>query len=350
MPALPALPLRLSLASALLGLHLGALAAPAAPVPVVTFDTTPRAGQHQRQLIEVDAVMKMRAEPGADLSEEQRARISRRSEEMSRMGPMKMTLRMQQTLQVGQPDVDGWLPLTVATSNRSGQMELGGKTTQLPNTQRANASFTARFNPQDFGFELQTAEGSPEVVEVMRKQGSAMVTEALQLYKVLSQRPMKVGDSVELPLNLAMPIALPGANSQLQSTVRYTLVRVTRGVAHFDLGMDMDIAMDAPMPARAAAAAAAAAASDAPAPAETVAPAAAPQTLRMKLHGSGKGTSALRLSDRLPLSSDLTMDMQMSADMPDGNRMNLDMTMAMKARGESLVKAAAAKPATKAKP
>ncbi|PTT87703.1 hypothetical protein DBR42_11160 [Pelomonas sp. HMWF004] len=329
----------MTLACALLGLNVGVHAAPVAPAAVVTFDTTPRAGQHQRQLLDIQAVMKMRAEPGADASEAQRAKIAQGNDTMVRMGPMKMTMRMQQTLQVGQPDADGWLPLTIGNTSQGGQMEVGGKTTPLPTPKQGNLAFTARFNPKDFAFELKGTEGSPEATELMRKQGSALMTEALQLYKALSQRPMKVGDSVELPLNMAMPMALPGGNSQLQSKVRYTLARVERGVAHFDLNMDMDITTEAPMPARPASAASAA-------PEEAAsAPAAAPLVMRMKMQGRATGNSSMRLADRLPLANTLTMDMQMTADMPDNGRMLMDMTLVMKAKGESL-----AKPAAKAKP
>lgn len=333
---MPVSPLRLTLACALLGLSVGVHAAPAAPAAVVTFDTTPRAGQHQRQLLDIQAVMKMRVEPGADASEEQRAKIAQGNESMARMGPVKMTMRMQQTLQVGQPDADGWLPVTVGNTSQGGQIEAGGKTMPLPAPRQGNLTFTARFNPKDFAFELQGSDGSPEAAELMRKQGTALMTEALQLYKALSQHPMKVGDSVELPLNMAMPMALPGGNSQLQSKVRYTLARVVRGVAHFDLNMAMDIAMDAPLPAKPASAAPDEAAS---------APAAAPLVMRMKMQGRATGSSALRLADRLPLASSLAMDMQMTADMPDNGQTLMDMSLAMKSRGESL-----AKPAAKARP
>ncbi|MFX8098507.1 hypothetical protein ABTK82_19355, partial [Acinetobacter baumannii] len=89
----------------------GAQAAPAA----ITFDTTPRAGQHQRQNIDLQATLRMRAEPGPDASDEERAKIAPAAERMAQMGPMQMSMKMAHTLKVGQPDADGWLPLTVGT-------------------------------------------------------------------------------------------------------------------------------------------------------------------------------------------------------------------------------------------
>lgn len=337
-PSVTASPLRLALAGALLGLQLVAHAAPTAPV--VTFDTTPRAGQHQRQRIDVQAVMKMRLEAGPEASDEQRAKIGQAAERMAQMGPLKMSMQMQQTLKVGQPDADGWLPLSVAASHLSGQIEAGGKVTPMP-ARNGDLGITARFNPRDFAFEVQDAQGAPEMAEMMRTRGGAMVSEALQLFKALSQRPMKVGDSVEVPFNMALPVPLPGGAGNMQSKVRYTLVRVERGVAHFDLGLDMTMDVNTPAPPPASAASAA----SAPEGDAASAPAAAPRMMNMQLSGKGKGSSSLRLADRLPLASKLGMDMQMTLQMPDNGRMAMDMTMVTTSKGESL-----AKPAAKKKP
>ena len=40
----------------------------------------------------------------------------------------------------------------------------------------------------------------------MVTQGTAMISESLQLYKALSQRPLKVGESVEVPMTMALPM------------------------------------------------------------------------------------------------------------------------------------------------
>lgn len=318
--------LRLPLLGALLGLHLAAPAAPAA----VSFDTTPRAGQHQRQTIDMQMLMTMRAEAGPEASEEQRAKIAQAAAQMAQTGPVKVSTRMQQTMKVGAADDAGWLPLTVSVAHEGGTVEVGGKTTPLPKTPAANTSFTARFNPKDFGFELGRFDaGSPEVNALMATQGQAMIGEALQLYKALAQRPLKVGESVELPMTMALPMPLPGGAGAMQGRLRYTLARVAKGVAHFDLDMDLKLDISAPLPAQAASAASAAdtAAADAP-----------PQMLQMTATGSGKGTSSLRLSDRLPLAHRLAMRMQMTMNGPDNGRMAFDMDMRMQSKGESLAR------------
>lgn len=329
-------PLRLTLVGALLGLHLGAQAAPAAPA-TVSFDTTPRAGQDQRQQIDMKAVMKTRIEAGPAATDEQRAQIAQAAERVAQMGPVKMAMQMQQTMKVGQPDAQGWLPLTVATGSNGGQVEVGGKTMPLPNNKSQNVGFTARFNPQDFGFEIQSVEGTPELNDFIRNQGNAMVGEALQLFKALSQRPLKVGDSVEVPLTMALPVPLPGGAGAMQSKLRYTLARVEHGVAYFDLGMELTMDITTPLPAPAAA--------SAPEGEAASAPAAAPRTVNVVVSGSGKGSSSLRLADRLPLTNQLSMAMKMTMNMPDNGLMFMDMDMDMKSKGESLSKPAA--PATK---
>ncbi|CAM4188569.1 hypothetical protein [Roseateles saccharophilus] len=338
-------PLRLSLTSALLGLALGAQAAPAAPA-AVTFDTTPRAGQHQRQHIDMQATIKMRAEAGPDATDEQRAKIAQGAERLAQMGPMQMSMQMQQTLQVGQPDADGWLPLTVGVGMRTGQMKVGGKLVPLPQQQNRELGFVARFNPRDFNFEMQKVEGAPELTELLRAQGNTMVNEALQLSKALSQRPLKVGDSVDVPLTLTLPVPLPGGAGSMGGQVHYTLTRLERGVAYFDLAMDLKADISAPVPTPVAPAAAASAASGPEAASSAPATADAPKTMHVVVSGSGKGHSSLRLADRLPLSNQLAMDMQMTMNIPDNGLMHMDMAMVMSAKGESLARpAAAAKPA-----
>ena len=346
------LSLRPVLAAALLGLNLGAIAAPAAPT-AVSFDTAPRAGQHQRQQIDIQATMKMRTEATPDATDEQRGKIAQASEQMAKMGPVKMAMQMQQTLKVDQPDADGWLPMTVSTGTKNAQMEVGGKIVSLLQPKATDLAFAARFNPRDFAFELQKVDGAPELNEALRAQGTTAVSEALQLFKALSQRPLKVGESVDVPLTMALPVPLPGGAGAMQGQLRYTLARVDRGVAYFDLGMDLKLDINAavPVPAAAASAAsapqgeAASAAEAAAVAAAASAPAAgaAPKSIHVVVNGSGKGSSALRLADRLPLSNQLAMDMQMSVNTPDNALMLIDMNMVMQSKGESLAKPAAAK-------
>lgn len=331
-------PLRLPLLGALLGFHLVVAAAPAAPA-AVSFDTTPRAGQHQRQTIDMQMLMTMRAEAAPEASEEQRAKIAQAAAQMAQAGPVKVSTRMRQTMKVGAADDAGWLPMTVSVAHQGGSVEVGGKATPLPQAQAADVSFSARFNPKDFGFELGRFDaGSPEVNALMATQGQAMIGEALQLYKALAQRPLKVGESVELPMTMALPMPLPGGAGAMQGRLRYTLARVAKGVAHFDLDMDLKMDISAPLPQPAQAASAASAA-------DTDAADTPPQMLRMVATGSGKGTSSLRLSDRLPLANRLAMRMQMAMNGPDNGRMAFDMDMVMQSKGESL-----ARPVSRKKP
>ncbi|MFG6431976.1 hypothetical protein [Roseateles sp. LYH14W] len=335
-------PLRLTLLGTLLGFNIAAQAAPAPAA--ISFDTTPRAGQHQRQLIDLKAVMKMRVEAAPEATDEQRAKIAQAAQRMSQMGPMKFSTQMEQTMKVEQADAEGWLPLTVSIASKGGSMEMGGKAIPMPDTQAMNASYSARFNPKDFSFDFQQVQSSsPQLAEAMKAQGSAMINESLQLFKALSQRPLKVGDSVDVPVTMALPVPLPGGAGAMQGNVRYTLARVDRGVAHFDLNMDLKMDISAPLPS-APASAASAASDSAGAAAEPA------KTLQMQIGGSGKGTASLRLADRLPLASRLAMDMKMTMNGPDNGRMLMDMDMVVVSKGESLAKPAAAKTPAKKKP
>ncbi|MGM9484200.1 hypothetical protein ACS5PN_23605 [Roseateles sp. NT4] len=328
-----ALPLRPLFAGALLALNLGAIAAPTS----IVFDTTPRAGQHQRQLMDMQAVMKMRVEPGEAATEEERAKIAQAAERMSQMGPMKMSMQMQQTLKVGQADADGWLPMTVATVGQGVKLEVGGKAVPVP-APKTDVGFVARFNPRDFAFEIREVQGSPELSEMMRQQGNTTVAQALQLFKTLKERPLKVGDSVDVPLKMNLPVPMPGAAGGMDGVVHYTLARLERGVAYFDLAMDLKLDINTPIPTPPGAA-------SAPQGEAASATATPPKMLHMVINGGGKGHSALRLADRLALNSKLDMDMQMTVDMPDNGRMLMDMSMVMQSKGESLAKPVAAKKA-----
>lgn len=328
--------LRLPLLGALLALQLASQAAPSTPAEVV-FDTTPRAGQQQRQALDMRATMKMRAEAGPDATDEQRAKVAQAAERMAQGGDIKMHMQMLHTTRVGQPDAQGWLPLTFVSGNKETTVEVGGKVVPLPNTQAGDLTLTARFNPKDFSFELQKVEGGrPELSQMMTAQGQALISDAFKLHKVLSQRSLKIGDSVDVPLNLALPMPLPGGAGALQGLVHYTLVRVDRGVAHFDLTMTLNANIETPMPTPAATAASGASAPAEPAASAAGSPPAAPRVLRMAMTGSGKGTSSLRLTDRLPLNTRLGMDMKMTVDGPDNMRMLFDMNMDMTSKGEAL--------------
>lgn len=324
--------LRPTLLGALLGLQALAHAAPAAPAEV-RFDTTPRAGMHQRQTIDMRARMTMRMEATADATEEQRAKVAQAAQRMGEAGEIKMLMQMQQTTAVGQPDAEGWLPLNMTMGHRKMTVEVGGKAMPVPADRQADLRVKARFEPKDFRFEVQEVEGGPPGVgAMMTSQGASMLNDAFKLHKALAAQSMKIGESVEVPLTMALPMPLPGGAGGLQGQVKYTLKRVERGVAYFDLGMTMNIKIDTPLPASAAAAASAASAPEAAASA----PEAAPRVLHMVMNGSGKGTSALRLADQLPVDTQLVMDLQMTVDGPDNSRMQMDMVMDTRSKGESL--------------
>ncbi len=321
--------IRAPLLGTLFGLHLLSQAASPAPVEV-RFDTTPRAGQQQRQLIDMRSTMTMRVEPGPDATEEQRAKVAQVAERIAAQGgPVKMAMQMSHTTRVDQPDADGWLPMTYVSADRKTTVEVGGKPVPMPQDANGDLTINARFNPRDFAFEVKNvAGGAPGMQALMTTQGQAMLADAFKLHKALAQRSLKVGESVDVPMSLSLPVPLPGGAGAMQGQVRYTLARVERGVAYFDLSMTLNANIETPMPA----APAASAASGASAPEAS----AAPRTLRVVMNGQATGTSSLRLTDRLPLASQMVMTMKATFDGPDNARMLMDMDMTMQSKGEAL--------------
>lgn len=319
---------RLLMSVALLGAPLSApLNAVAAP-PAVRFDTAPRAGQHQRLNVSIQSTMRMNVEAGPEASEAQHARIAQQAQQMSQMGAIAMDMSLQQTLQVDRPDAQGWLPLNVLIDQQRMTMRVGEQALPQPPAPRPDLRVQGRFNPRDFGFELQKIEGGPALDAALQAQAGKLVNDLFQLQKALNHRPIRPGETLELPLDLPLPVPVPGASGAMQGQVRYTLRQVSQGIAVFDTAMQMQIDMDLPGPP---APAASAASEPASAP-----QAEAPQRARLQISGGGSGVSRLRLTDNLMQSSEMKLDMQMRMNQPGGALMRTDLQMTMTSRGETL--------------
>ncbi len=125
-----------------------------------------------------------------------------------------------------------------------------------------------------------------------------------------------------MPLVAALPMPGPGPNGgQLKGQLRYTLTRLDKGIAYFDVGMTLDMNAAVTPPAGASA------------------PAAGP--VNMTAQGGGQGKFSMRLADRLALTSDMSMQTKMTINVPNGDVVRMDMDMTMKGRGESLKPVAA---------
>jgi len=305
--------LRPRLAGALFGLLAGAAFAVPPVTEVALLDMTPRPNQQQRQTVDMQAVMNVRIEPRADASDAERAR----AEQARSMMPMTMKSRMEQTLQTGAQRKDGWIPLSLNQRMLDFTLTAGnGATLPVPPANMANLKFSARFNPKDFAFDIEEVQGDAE--EQFRTLSATTLTKFLAIAKALHEHKIKVGESFELPMDMPLQMPVPSASGgQMKGMLRYTLNRVDKGIAYFDVATDLDINASMVPPAGAA--------SSVPT-----------GPMDMQAKGGGKGQFTLRLADRLALSSDMGMQMHMTVNSPNGDVMFMDMDMQMKGRGESL--------------
>lgn len=323
-----------------------AAAAPALTAPV-HFDTMPRAGQQQRQQMKVQASIQMRMEASPQASDEQRARAAQVAQQIAATNPMKMDMGMQQTIKVGQPDTQGWLPMSFDLDVQRMNMDMGGTAIPLPKEKRPILNFDARFNPKNFALEIVGVNGQSEVSQALRARGTSLMDEQLNLFRALALKPLRPGESVEVPLSMSLPLPVPGVGD-FQGKAIYTLRAVKQGVAHFDVTTDMAINADMAVPPPGASPASAASsapetsgaqadpAASAPAAMTAASAPAAMPNLHMHMEGRGAGTTRLRLADRLVTASQMNMDIQMTMGQPEASTMRMDVKMTMESKGESL--------------
>lgn len=310
---------RSRLAGALLGLLTGAVLAakPTAELPLM--DMTPRPHQHQRQTMDMQALMTVRIEPRADATDEERARAQQAQAAM----PMTMKMRLQQTMRTGGLGADGWMPLTLDHRTMDLSMTTAtGVPVPIPTAKTGSMTITARLQPQDLRFELDTVQGQQPLDDSLKPMMNTLMNQLLGMTKAMRGKNLVVGESFDMPLDAALPMPGPGPNGgQLKGQIRYTLTRLDKGVAYFDAVMTLD--MNASVASSAGASA----------------PAALP--VNMTAQGGGQGKFSMRLADRLALTSDMTLQTQMTINAPNGDVVRMDMDMTMTGRGESLKPVAA---------
>lgn len=300
----------------------------------ITLNLMPLPATQQQHDFRIKAVTDMKFKVREGASDEETQQIN------ARMGaikmPMTMTLQMRQHMQTGKADAQGHIPLKATIEYGTMEMRTGDGDLMpgMPAKRMPSMQFNADIVDGRYENIRLSGEGAaklpPEMMEGMfRKTFDALAK--------MNGTPLRVGESVEMPLEMNVPLpSLPGGSNAGKMSARYTLTKVEAGVAYFDIGATLDFKLDMPMPAAAASAASAASAPPAPA------------SLQMVMTGGGTGHLQLRLADRLQQRTDLDLRIDMRMPMPDGHSMLMNLQMAMTGEGKALP-AGKAKPAT-AKP
>jgi hypothetical protein len=318
--------MRTTLLAALLSLHLAALATaqPALAAPAaaaeVELQVMPTAGQHQRQTLDMRMSLTLQVTPREDATDDEKARITASAD--ARKMPMTMSSRTVQEVRTGEPDAQGWLPVTMRTQQSAMQMRnAAGELIPMPPSPMADMGLTARYLPAEKRFDVLQLQGK-EVDAPMKRMGESLINSLMSSMKPIDGQRFRIGERREFPIEVPMqlPAQLP-LNGKMQATAGYTLTRLAQGVAHFDIDMKLALQIAGEVPAT-------------PASGATAARPGGP--MEVDAGGSGNGTLALRLADRTPLKSTMEMKQSMRFLMPDGNRMNMTMDMTMTSVGENL--------------
>ncbi|MDM4767480.1 hypothetical protein [Pelomonas sp. SE-A7] len=302
----------------LLATGLPALAATAAPAAekAIEFHVLPLPNSQQQLDQQMRIEMRMKITPKADATDAEREKIATTMAAMP--SPMVMSTRSSQRITTSTADKQGRIKVSSEIQMGATEIQAGekGEIRRMP-AQVGKMGFSAVLNNGRY----EQIQFGPEMSKALPpEQAEALFSKLFNAMGQLEGAKLKVGEFIDVPFPLDLPIPGAPANAMNGKVFgRYTLTKVDKGVAEFDVQMQVNMQFEAP-------AAAASAAS-------------APVMPGFTSQGSGGGKFKLRLADRLQLSSAMDLDMQMQVRMPDGNLMDMSMKMDMQVQGRSLAKA-----------
>lgn len=300
-----------------------AVAAPAAMAQEsITLNMVPLPSSRQQFDMTMDMKMTMALPPLADdASEQQRTNRARMQAAM----PFTMRSEILQTTSTSAKAKDGAYTLDADVTTLKSEMRDGtGRAQPIPQTGPIRVS--ARLKDDQFESIDVRLPNAAQGMVLSKEMQDQLFNQSFDWMRRFNGKSLKVGETLEVPMDMALPT---GNSKPGKMLGRYTLTSVDKGIASFDVDMRMDMRFVTP----------ATPASGASAPSAPVEGA---------MNGSGKGKMALRLADRLMVSTTMTLNMGVDMGQPGQTmRMNIEMTMA--GTGKALPPAKK-KPATPAKP
>ena len=278
---------------------------------------------HQQLDTKMRIEMRMNVQPKADSSEAEREKLAATMGKLP--SPILMNSKFTQRIDTSAADKQGLIKVQSEVMMGMTEMQLGaGGPVQTVPSPLGNMRFSAVLNKGRFE-QVQFSEAMAKTVPGINAE--TVFAKMFNAMAPLEGAMLKPGESIELPFQMEMP--LPGVDASAlnnKTVARYTLRKVEKGVAEFDVSAELDMKVDGMLPA--------------PAPAASAAsePQAAPVPFKLKANGSGKGQVRLRLADRLMLMSTMDFSAQMEMPMPDGNLMQMQMRMLMDLKGQTVKK------------
>jgi hypothetical protein len=300
-----------------------AVAVPAAMAQdSVKLNMVPLPSTRQQVDIAMDMKMNMSMQLPPNATEQQQAQMAQMKASM----PITMKMGMRQDLSTTAKAADGAYTLNAEITPLKSEMRDGtGQTRPVP--PQGPMRFSAQLKDDQFEkIDLQLSNAG-QAQALSKEVQEKIFNQSFDWMRKFNGKSLKVGETIEMPIDMNLPMTGAKTGKLLG---RYTLTSVNKGIASFDVDVRMDMSFAAP-------AQPASGASSPAGPVEGV------------MSGSGRGKMDLRLADRLMVRS--TMAMKMGVDMagPQGNKMRMDMEMAMTSTGKALPPGAK-KPAAPVKP
>lgn len=283
----------------------------------------------QRQQIHSLMRMKvdMRMEPVEGMSEEERAKM----EQAMQAAKMPMSMRSEFDQQVTTTAADKQGNFLLQLRGKSLPLEMSNAAGERVGPPKASVDIKidAKLNQKTGSFESMKMAGLDAASSGMSE---GLLKQLLSSMSALEGRRLKVGESAEMPLDMALPIP-KGPGMDLKMLGRYTLVKLENGVADFDVGVNITMAIN---DNKAEAAEASATVASSAASAADAAATPAPTSPLMTASGQGQGRMSLRVADRLILNQAMNLAMSMRIQAPGKPVMNMKADMEMEATGKSL--------------
>jgi hypothetical protein len=268
----------------------------------------PLPGQQQRHTMEMRQTMTgtLSAAEGAD--EKTRAAVQTRLSALAQ--GLKMQSEMVSRQETSAEDAQGNYRLrfqyerarTIIQSESGGSREIASPLAHLEMQAVLNQ---ARGDITDIT--VLNSDADPKLLDKVGKS----ISGAVGALKGLEGQTLRIGEPIETPFAMELPMPVPGAGNQMKATMRSTLVALEDGVATIDSVISLTFEIERKAPSGTA-------------------------TLKARGSGQGGGSMKWRLSDRLVLQSQQSLQMLFDMDMPDGSAMRMQSQMELQSRGESI--------------
>jgi hypothetical protein len=201
------------------------------------------------------------------------------------MKDLKQEMVMTTTLQVGPKEQDGSVSFETKVSDASVKMTMAGQPIDVPGLADKLKGMTIRARRTADGKIEELQSGGAEALSGLPQQIRRSLATAMPEFP---DREMRVGDSFEVPVEVALPGMPMAAGADLKSTAVYTLRSLGEAAAVFDVRQTMHVGAGG----------------------------AVGETAAITVSGTGTGTASFDRAEGIFTSSHVDFHMEMTMEMP----------------------------------